>query len=67
MIMEVISEVLMHNIEVAPHGFLVSALPIPSDKRFVFFHGPWTRSLLKATTVKSRVPWQAIPTAPRRT
>src|SRR5215212_5517716 len=37
MIMEVISEVLMHNIEVAPH------------------------------TVKSRVPCQAIPTAPRRT
>ena len=35
MIMVVISEVLMHNIEVAPHNFLASALQIPPDKRLV--------------------------------
>jgi len=38
MIMEVISEVLMRNIGVAPHSFLPSALKIPPDKRLIFFH-----------------------------
>ena len=39
MIMEVISEVLMRNIEVAPHNFLESALMKPPDERLVFFDG----------------------------
>ena len=39
MIMVEISEVLMHNIEVAPHSFLVSPLKKPPDKRLVIFHG----------------------------
>jgi hypothetical protein len=46
MIMVVISELLMRNIEVAPHNFLESALNKPPDKRLVFFRGPWPRSLL---------------------
>jgi hypothetical protein len=33
MVMVVISEVLMHNIEVAPQSFRLSAFPIPPDKR----------------------------------
>jgi hypothetical protein len=46
MIMEVISEILMRNIEVPPHDFLESALMKPPDKRLVFLHGHWTRSFL---------------------
>src|SRR5829696_8336612 len=56
MIMVVISEVLMHNIEVAPHSFLVSPLKKPPDKRLVFFHGHLYALPSWATTVKSRVP-----------
>ena len=46
MIMVVISEVLVHNLEVAPHCFLESALKIPPNKCLVFFHGHRTRSFV---------------------
>jgi hypothetical protein len=46
MVVVVISEILMHNIEVASHRFLISVLKKPPDKRFVFLHRHWTSSLV---------------------
>jgi hypothetical protein len=39
MIMIVISEILVHSIEVAPHNFLVAILNEPPAKLLVFFGG----------------------------
>jgi len=46
MVVVVISEILMHDIEIAPHGFLASVLHPAPDKRLVFFLGHGTSSFL---------------------
>ena len=44
MVVVVISEILMHDIEIAPHSFLASVLNPAPDKCLVFFLGHGTSS-----------------------
>src|SRR5918996_5920259 len=46
MVVVAISEILMHDIEIAPHSFLASVLNPAPDKRLVFFLGHGTPSFL---------------------
>jgi hypothetical protein len=65
MIMVVISEVLMHNIEIAPQSFPISALKIPPDKRLVS-STDIGRAPLLGNDGEISGPCQPISTAPGR-